>query len=360
MMYYLTTMKKMLIIGGAGFIGVNAARYFAKNWQITILDNLSRIGTKHNLEWLKRDYGEKITFVKADITKDQKILADLVEKHDAVLHLAAQVAVTTSIENPREDFMINILGTFNILEAIRQSKNKPILLYSSTNKVYGSLPNHTVVEKPTRYVFKQSIPRTYGISETAPIDFHSPYGCSKGSADQYVIDYGRIYNLKTVVFRQSCIYGEYQFGVEDQGWVAWFVIATHENRPITIYGNGKQVRDVLFVKDLIDLYDRAIRQIDKVSSQVFNVGGGVDNTVSIIECLNLIKQKVHIPFEITHSGIRAGDQPIFISDNRKAEKLLGWRPTTPFDQGLNTLIKWVNQHQATLSQVKKTLKKAVK
>jgi CDP-paratose 2-epimerase len=356
-MYYLSNMKKMLIIGGAGFIGVNVARHFAKNWQVTILDNLSRVGTEHNLAWLKEDLGKKITFVKADVTKDERVLAREVGKHDAVIHLAAQVAVTTSIDDPRDDFLVNALGTFNVLEAIRQSKNKPILLYSSTNKVYGSLPTYPVTEKATRYVFKQPLARRYGVSETAPIDFHSPYGCSKGAADQYVIDYARIYNLKTVVFRQSCIYGEYQFGVEDQGWVAWFVIAAHEGRPITVYGNGKQVRDVLSVTDLAKLYDKAIQKIDTVSGEAFNVGGGVDNTVSVRECLDLIKQKVKIPFKITYSAIRAGDQPIFIADNRKAKKLLGWKPTTKFDEGLDTLISWVHEHQATLSAVKKSIKK---
>ncbi|MEK7526367.1 MAG: NAD-dependent epimerase/dehydratase family protein, partial [Patescibacteria group bacterium] len=232
-------MKNILIIGGAGFIGSNAAAYFLKKGKtVTILDNFARNGTRDNLAWLK-SINPKLKVVEADVRYDQKILSREVEKVDAVLHLAAQVAVTTSVNDPREDFDINAQGTFNVLEAIRNSKLKPAIIYTSTNKVYGGMEEVKVKKDKGRYIYVD-FPK--GISEEFPLDFHSPYGCSKGCADQYVRDYARIYGLKTVVFRQSCVYGPRQFGVEDQGWVAWFIIASALGKPITIYGDGKQVR----------------------------------------------------------------------------------------------------------------------
>jgi len=345
-------MKKILIIGGAGFIGINSARYFIKKgWNITILDNLSRPGTKYNLDTLRKENIGKFEFKKADIRTDTKILENFVKKHDAVLHLAAQVAVTTSIVDPRNDFETNALGTFNVLEAVRKSKNKPVLLYSSTNKVYGSLPQFPVITQGNRYAFKDKKIRSRGISENIQLDFHSPYGCSKGVADQYVVDYSRIYGLKTVVFRQSCIYGEYQMGVEDQGWVAWFAIAAMFGKKITVFGTGKQVRDLLYVGDLVRLYEAAIKNINKVSGQAFNVGGGPQNTLSITECFEILNKKLNVQINPLKGKTRAGDQPIFIADISKAYKMLGWKPIISIDVGIDRMISWIKRNQKIIKKI---------
>lgn len=347
-------MKKILIIGGAGFIGINSARYFLKKgWKVTILDNLSRPGTKHNLDILKKENIGKFKFKKADIKTDIKILDNLVKEHDVVLHLAAQVAVTTSVIDPRNDFETNALGTFNILEAIRKSKNKPILLYSSTNKVYGSLPQFPVVVQGSRYVFKDQKARLNGISEKIQLDFHSPYGCSKGAADQYVIDYGRIYGLKTVVFRQSCIYGEYQMGIEDQGWVAWFAIAAMFGKRITVFGTGKQVRDLLYVGDLVRLYELAIKNINKVSGQALNIGGGTKNVLSIVECFEILNKKLNVQIKPKKGKTRVGDQPIFIADTSKAYELLGWKPAISVEEGMERMISWIKNNHKVIKKISK-------
>ena len=341
--------KRMLVIGGAGFIGVNAARHFLeKGWQVTVFDNFSRKGTDINIKALKRDCPKGLTVVRGDIVKHTKLLAKEVAKVDAVLHLAAQVAVTTSIVDPRDDFEQNALGTFNVLEAIRLSKNKPAIVYTSTNKVYGSLPQFPVESKGQRYVFKDKNIEKHGVSEEVPLDFHSPYGCSKGAADQYVLDYARIYGLKTVVFRQSCIYGEHQFGVEDQGWVAWFTIAAMKGKKITLYGTGKQVRDVLYVGDLVDLYDRALKKISKVSGNAYNVGGSPSNTVSLIECLAHLEKELGQTIKPGKSAIRAGDQPIFVADVRKAKRDLGWVPTTDFKKGFARMYNWMKENEKVI------------
>ena len=239
--------KKILIIGGAGFIGSNASHYFSKKgYEVTVFDNLYRIGTDKNLNWLKETHPQ-IKFIKGDIRKYAD-LKDAVKGFDVVIHLAAQVAVTTSVVDPRTDFEINALGAFNVLEAVRENGEKPFVIFSSTNKVYGGMEEIKIVEKNGQYAYKDF---PGGISEKSTIDFHSPYGCSKGCADQYVRDYFRIYDIPTVVFRQSCIYGPRQFGIEDQGWLAWFIIATTLSKFISVYGDGKQVRDVLYVDDLV-------------------------------------------------------------------------------------------------------------
>lgn len=342
-------MKKLLITGGAGFIGVNAARHFLKKgWQVTVFDNLSRKGADINLKALQRDYKQGLIFIKGDIVTGYKKLAASVSKADAVLHLAAQVAVTTSVTEPRNDFEQNALGTFNVLEAVRLSKNRPPLIYSSTNKVYGALPQFPVAEKKDRYVFKNTGLERFGVSENVALDFHSPYGCSKGAADQYVLDYARIYGLKTVVFRQSCIYGEHQFGVEDQGWVAWFTIATMKGKKITLYGNGKQVRDVLYVGDLVALYDRALQKIEKVSGEAFNVGGGPKNKISLIACLEHLENVFEKKISCANAPIRAGDQPIFVADVRKAKKLLGWAPSTSFTKGFEKMYAWMRENETAI------------
>ncbi|MBM3281252.1 MAG: NAD-dependent epimerase/dehydratase family protein [Candidatus Harrisonbacteria bacterium] len=344
--------KILLIIGGAGFIGINAARHFLmkKNWSVIIFDNLSRKGSDLNLAQLKKDFPKAIHFVKGDIVRDITALKREVNKSDAVIHLAAQVAVTTSVTDPRTDFEINALGTFNVLEAIRLSKKKPSLIYSSTNKVYGGLEDLSVKELKNRYEFSSKEFREQGVSEERNLDFHSPYGCSKGAADQYVIDYSRIYGLKTVVFRQSCIYGRHQFGVEDQGWVAWFMIACLVGRPITIYGNGKQIRDILFVDDLVDLYSLALSNIEKVSGRAYNIGAGPKHTISLIELLSFFKEKFGFDPKLSHAAIRPGDQPIFVCDIKKIKKDLGWEPKTNINEGLHCLRDWLEDNKQVLTK----------
>lgn len=346
--------KSILITGGAGFIGINLARYFLnKGIHIIIFDNFSRKGTLENVKLLRKDFGKKFTIIKADIVHDYNKLTKAVSKVDAVIHLAAQVAVTTSVHNPRHDFEVNAIGSFNVLEAIRLSRNQPPLIYSSTNKVYGSLHHRPVIEHETHYRFEHDDIHKNGISELEQLDFHSPYGCSKGIADQYVIDYSRVYGLKTVVFRQSCIYGQYQFGIEDQGWVAWFGIAALFNKEITIYGNGKQVRDILYIDDLTRLYDLSLQNIDKVSGHAYNIGGGPKNTLSLIKLLSMLKERLGRVVAIKKANIRVGDQPIFIADIRKIKNHLGWSPKHEVDFGFDQMMNWIEKNQ---NLIKKALK----
>jgi CDP-paratose 2-epimerase len=336
--------KHYLITGGAGFIGCNYTAHLIESGQdVTIFDNLSRQGTESNLAWLKTKYGEHaFKFVHGDI-RNLEALKNVIPDADIILHLAAQVAVTTSVTNPREDFEINALGTFNVLEAARMVGNDPILLYASTNKVYGGMEKVRVAADDKQYYY-EDFPQ--GISEKQPLDFHSPYGCSKGTGDQYMRDYHRIYGLRTVVFRQSCIYGTRQFGVEDQGWVAWFIIAAQLGRPITIYGDGKQVRDILFVSDLCRAYDAAIKSIDVASGQIFNIGGGPTNTLSIWEQFGpMLEKHLRSTIPITRSDWRPGDQPIYVSDIRKAEQLLNWTPKINSREGIEVLFNWVKENK---------------
>jgi CDP-paratose 2-epimerase len=340
---------KALITGGAGFIGSNlAARLLGRGDEVWIFDNLSRRGTQWNIEQLKKN--KNLHFVKGD-TRHYDELKKLFSDNrdfDAVFHLAAQVAVTTSVINPREDFEINAFGTFNVLEAIRESKSNPAVLYSSTNKVYGGMTDIKIVEKNGKYAYKD-YPK--GISEGRILDFHSPYGCSKGTADQYMIDYSRIYGLRTVVFRQSCIYGYRQFGIEDQGWVAWFTIATMLNKPITIYGDGKQVRDVLFIEDLIDGYEAAIKNIDKIKGQAFNMGGGIKNTMSLLELLAFLEKFFGKKIPLKFSEWRPGDQPVFVCDIAKAKKTFGWEPKISPERGVELLYDWVKDNKELFSDM---------
>jgi CDP-paratose 2-epimerase len=338
----------ILITGGAGFIGVNAAlRFLDRGWKVTLFDNLSRRGTELNMQTLEERFSGKYQFIKGDIRTDVQKLQQLAEASDVVLHLAAQVAVTTSVVNPREDFDINALGTFNVLEAVRLSTKRPAVLYASTNKVYGGLEHLEVVEQDRRYAFAGSLT---GVSEGEPLDFHSPYGCSKGAADQYVRDYSRLYDMKTVVFRQSCIYGPQQFGVEDQGWVAWFLIAAMLGRPVTLYGNGKQVRDLLFVEDLIDCYEAAIANIDRVSGSIYNLGGGAKNTLSLMEFLEHIEKKLGLNLQKNFGDVRPGDQPIFVSDNSKAKQELGWEPNVDVVTGIGKLYEWLQKNKGRIEK----------
>jgi len=336
--------RNFLITGGAGFIGSNYChRLLDRGESVSIFDNLSREGTEKNLEWLYAEFGNKsFNFVQADI-RDQNKLNESAKDADVIVHLAGQVAVTTSVINPRDDFEINALGTFNVLEAARLSGKQPVLIYASTNKVYGGMEDLVVLEGNSQYTY-QDFP--FGISEERLLDFHSPYGCSKGSGDQYVRDYARIYGLPTVVLRQSCIYGPRQFGIEDQGWVAWFIIASIMGKPISIYGNGKQVRDLLYIEDLLDVYDLVISRNEISRGNVFNIGGGYENTMSVWSEFGPILSDIlgeHLP--VTFKDWRPGDQKIYVSDIRKAEKILGWKPKTSVKSGIQKLTDWVKENQ---------------
>ena len=332
---------RIVITGGAGFIGSNAVAYYlAKKADVVVFDNLSRKNTDKNLAWLK-SLGGKFTFIKGDLRKtaDVSKLIGFLESADMVLHLAAQVAVTTSVLNPREDFEINAMGTFNLLEAMRAAKSKAKLIYASTNKVYGGMDDVRVVEKETRYEYAD-LP--LGASEERMLDFHSPYGCSKGTADQYVHDYSRIYGLDTVVMRQSCIYGPRQFGVEDQGWVAWFIIATALGKELSIYGDGKQVRDLLYVDDLIAAYDMAYEAGEKTRGGIYNIGGGPANTLSVwCEFGPLLEKLFGRKIPVTFDEWRPGDQKIFVADIRKAKRVFGWEPKMTVFDGITKLHQWV-------------------
>lgn len=331
-------MNSMLITGGAGFIGVNAAQYFASNgWQVTVLDNLIRRGTEDNLDWLQAQ--ADIAFQRADIRDAlamEQVIGDL--QPNVVLHLAAQVAVTTSVKDPREDFEINAMGTFNVLEAIRRQCPEAFLINASTNKVYGKMEDVAVVERNGRYEYRDL---DQGCNEHQQLDFHSPYGCSKGVADQYAIDYSRIYGLKTTTFRQSCIYGTRQFGIEDQGWVAWFTIAHVLDKPITIYGDGKQIRDVLHVSDLCRAYEAAIENQQAAIGQAFNVGGGPQNTLSLLELLAFLKKYIGKQTPMSWDSWRPGDQPVFVCNITKARERLGWQPQISVEKGVAELAGWV-------------------
>ena len=332
-----------LITGGAGFIGANLThRLVSEGHRVLVYDNLSRLGAEKNLAWLRAQCGDRWTLIQADV-RDSEALHRAAADVDVIYHLASQVAVTTSVQDPRLDFEVNALGTFNVLEAARLSGQRPIVIYASTNKVYGGMEDVAVVEGETGYSYRDY---PYGISEDYPLDFHSPYGCSKGAGDQYVRDYARIYGLPTVVLRQSCIYGPRQFGVEDQGWVAWFLIAAVTGQPITIYGDGKQVRDLLWVDDLLDLYEAAVQQIDVAAGQVYNVGGGPENTLAVWKELGpLLTGLMGHQVPVTYDDWRPGDQPIFVADIRKAEQELGWRPRTTREEGVRRLYEWVVDHR---------------
>ncbi len=335
--------EKVIITGGAGFIGCNAAsRYLRQGHEVIVIDDLSRRGTDRNLEWL-RPQG-RLQFCHVDIRDRDRVERIFQQHSDArlVLHLAGQVAVTTSVADPREDFEINAIGSFNILEAARIARLNCPILYSSTNKVYGGLEDLEVREDSQVYRLAD---RPLGVPEDQPLDFHSPYGCSKGAADQYFRDYHRIYGLKTVVLRQSCIYGYRQFGVEDQGWVAWFMIAAELGKPISIYGDGKQVRDVLFIEDLLDAYDAAAKHIDTAAGRVYNIGGGPGNALSLLELLCFLKEKYQGSLQYAHADWRPGDQRIYVSDIRRAAAELGWSPRFDVPTGLNRLQAWIAEHK---------------
>jgi CDP-paratose 2-epimerase len=331
-------LRSALLTGGAGFIGVNVAAHLAQlGWHVSILDNLSRTGSRTNLSWLRHKFPDRVEFVPGDVRNMGIVNAAVVGKQ-AVIHLAAQVAVTSSVVDPRLDFEVNALGTFNVLEAVRLHAPDAALVFASTNKVYGALEGWELSRVNGRW---EPADGRVGVSESEPIDFQSPYGCSKGAADQYVRDYSRCFSLRTVVLRQSCIYGEHQFGNEDQGWVAHFAHAVVQRRPITIYGDGHQVRDLLDVRDLSDLYELCIERIDDCAGRIFNVGGGHENSRSVLHVLQSIEAEAGIDCEYTFSDWRPGDQPYYVSDVSLAREVLNWRPRVEFDQGLHDLVTWV-------------------
>ncbi|HEX5838291.1 MAG TPA: SDR family NAD(P)-dependent oxidoreductase [Anaerolineales bacterium] len=336
--------RHYLVTGGAGFIGSNYVhRLVERGEKVTVYDNLSRGGAQRNLDWLKNSFGEDAFQVIVGDIRDASQVQEAARAADVIVHLAGQVAVTTSVNDPRDDFESNALGTFNVLEAARLSGRDPIFIYSSTNKVYGGMEDVELAEEPTRWRYKDLL---YGCPESQPLDFHSPYGCSKGAGDQYVRDYSRIYGLRSVVFRQSCIYGPRQFGIEDQGWVAWFMIAAVTGRPMTVYGDGKQVRDILYVDDLLNGYDVAVEKIDAAAGQVYNMGGGADNVMSVwAEFGPMLEKLLGDTIEVGRGDWRPGDQRVFYADIRKVEQELGWKPQVGVQEGIERLFNWVQENK---------------
>lgn len=335
---------KVLITGGAGFIGCNLAESFLKQGnKVIVFDNLSRPCVVNNVKFLTAKYKKGLTIEKADV-RDKRAVYGSMSGVDAVFHLASQVAVTTSIKDPEYDFEVNAKGTLNLLEAVRtKSKNAPFI-YSSTNKVYGDLADVQVIKTKTKYGYKNIA----GITEDHPIDFHSPYGCSKGAADQYVRDYSRIYGMNTVVLRQSCIYGYHQYGMEDQGWVAWFTMACVKGNPIDIYGDGKQVRDILFSSDLCDLYLELLRNIERVRGKIYNVGGGPSNAISLLELISVLEKLSSSKIKLRFHDWRAGDQKVFISDITKLKRDILWEPKINALHGIKKLYDWVLKNKQLL------------
>ena len=334
-------MTKVLVTGSAGFIGSHLAHHFLDEGATVIgIDNLSRIGGEFNLNTLKKR--KNFIFQKIDVRSFDAI-KDVFKQHrdlDLVIHQAAQVAVTTSVKDPRLDFETNALGTFNVLEATRLYAPEAFFEFASTNKVYGKMEDIEVVERHGRYEYG-ALPK--GVSEDHCLDFHSPYGCSKGVADQYVHDYNRIYGLRTVVLRQSCIYGPRQFGVEDQGWVAWFAIASLLNRQVTIYGDGKQGRDLLWIDDLVNAYVKLYENADDVAGEIFNVGGGPNNVLSLLELVDLLKEDGVLGEMPVFAEWRPGDQKIFVSNIEKISKAVQWEPSVSPREGVGNL-GWIDAH----------------
>jgi CDP-paratose 2-epimerase len=341
-------MPTILITGSAGFIGTNTVVHFAeRGWRVVALDNLSRPGVDENLRWAQQR--QQFQFLAIDI-RDREAMDRVVttSRPDVVLHLAGQVAVTLSVADPRADFESNAIGSLNLLEAVRRFRPQAFVIYASTNKVYGDLIDVGVVERNGRYEL-QDLPQ--GVSEGQPLRFHSPYGCSKGTADQYVLDYHKSFGLRTVSMRQSCIYGPRQFGAVDQGWLAWFLIAAETGRPITIYGDGKQTRDILHVDDLVAAYDAAIENSAAAAGQAFNVGGGPSNALSLRELVTILEAARGSPLPISWADWRIGDQRVFVSDIRKAARVLGWSPRIPMTDGIEQLSSWVRENRSLFPNV---------
>jgi CDP-paratose 2-epimerase len=341
--------KVTLITGGAGFIGTNLAhRLAASGRRVRLLDNLSRRGVEENLRWLQKTHGDRVSIEVADV-RDPFAVCRAMIGVESVFHFAAQVAVTTSLVDPVHDFEVNARGTLNVLEAARvqrsQNDEPPSVIFTSTNKVYGGMEDVALRLRGQRYEPCDAALRAHGFSEARPLDFHSPYGASKGAADQYLVDYARSYGMRTAVFRMSCIYGPHQFGTEDQGWVAHFLIRALEDRPLTLYGDGMQVRDILYVEDLVDAFLLAEKNIGALSGQAFNMGGGAANTISLLELLDLIGELHGQRPEVSCEDWRTGDQRYYVSDTRKFQEATGWRPHVTARQGVGNLYNWLLENR---------------
>ncbi|SRR6266404_648476 len=335
---------KLLITGGCGFLGSNLASHAIRQGiDLCILDNLSRDGSYSNLDWLRRI--GRFEFSHADIRNPNDV-ESVVRRvtPDAVFHLAGQVAMTTSIANPRLDFEINALGTLNMLEAVRRHSSHATVIYSSTNKVYGDLEQYRYEEQEKRYV---CIDHAKGFDESVPLEFQSPYGCSKGAADQYLLDYHRIFGLKTIVFRHSSMYGGRQFSTRDQGWIGWFCQMAAEtrrrtrNEPFTIAGSGKQVRDVLHSDDMVRLYFSTLAHADAASGNAFNVGGGITNSLSLLELFDLLQDLIGEPLDYRRLPPRESDQRVFVAEISKVSQLCNWRPEVDARIGVKRMLEWV-------------------
>jgi CDP-paratose 2-epimerase len=336
-------MRPILICGGAGFIGTNLAhRLLSDGHSVTVLDSLARPGVEQNLRWLRDTHTDRLLVQIADI-RDVKAVREAVRSAGQVYHFAAQVAVTTSLDDPLDDFEVNARGTLTLLEAIRAQASPPPLVFTSTNKVYGALEDLPLRRLRRRYVPADAALAARGVSEARPLDFHSPYGCSKGCADQYVLDYARTFGVPAVVFRMSCIYGPHQHGTEDQGWVAHFLIRALAGLPITIYGDGRQVRDLLFVDDLVEALLLAQRQMPSHAGLAFNIGGGPANAVSLLEVMDIVAEQIGKPLLMEFDGWRVGDQRYYVSDTGRFHRATGWRPTVSVREGVARLGAWLRQ-----------------
>jgi CDP-paratose 2-epimerase len=331
--------RSVVIFGGAGFVGSNWASYLLKSTdaRVHIFDNLSRIGVENNLECLRREVtnSDRLKITVGDV-RDAAAVQKAVQGATEIYNFAAQVAVTSSVADPRHDFEVNAFGTLNILEAARKSGRQPFILFTSTNKVYGNLANKKLVQTARRYCALDE----KGVNESQPLDLYSPYGCSKGTADQYVHDYSRMFALPTVVFRMSCIAGPRQFGNEDQGWVAHFLYSALEDRPVTIYGDGRQVRDVLCVHDLVNAFDKVRTNIEKTAGQIYNVGGGMSNSVSLVEVIDQIEEITGKRIQFTTQRPRPGDQLFYVTDYDKLRKHTGWKPQRNVRQTIQAIYAW--------------------
>lgn len=335
------TDRPVLVTGGCGFIGCNLAdRLAARGNEVIVLDNLTRAGVRENAQWLKARHGERIDIVTADV-RDSISIIGAVRQASAVIHLAAQVAVTDSIADPVADFEVNARGTVNVLEAVRLHNPTAPVLFASTNKVYGRLIEDTQIARTNQRYQPVSSEMADGITENAPLDFYSPYGCSKGTADQYVRDYSRVFDLQTVVMRMSCIYGPRQFGTEDQGWIAHFLLSALRGDRLTIYGDGYQVRDALHVSDAADAWLAALDHIALVRGRVFNLGGGPSNSVSLLELIALLRELTGRDIAHSFADWRPGDQPWYVTDTSALSNALGWRPKIPLREGLISLHEWL-------------------
>jgi CDP-paratose 2-epimerase len=331
----------VLITGGAGFIGSNLAdRLLRHGRPVLILDNLSRAGAEHNLRYLWDAYGDLLEVRVGDV-RNRDLVEKLTARCESIFHFAAQVAVTTSLTDPAGDFETNLQGTLNVLEAARKQDPLPPVLFTSTNKVYGDLQDVDLIPVGNRHVPRDHGTRIWGISEARPLDFHSPYGCSKGAADQYVLDYARMYGLPGVVFRMSCIYGRRQLGTEDQGWVTHFALQMLRDGSLTVYGDGRQVRDILYIDDLLDAMLLALGHIQKVTGQVFNIGGGPANAISLLEVIEQLSELSGVQPEIRYGPRRQGDQSYYVSDIRRFTQATGWTPQVPTRRGVPRLYHWI-------------------